>query len=358
MGSNAFRQYVRGKEIYLFGAGRALESCLDIYFNVTKVRNIIDNNPDLWGRFIKHDQEEIEIIGKEKFISQIKDEKLDNILLLITSTFYASEIIEDLDMHVEIDGLDCFLQILIRNTKEETQPFKFSKGAQKIPKKIHYVWIGGKELPIEYKKNIDSWKKYNPDYEIIQWDESNYDFTKMPYMKAAYESNEWSFASNYARLDIISKYGGIYLDTDVEVIKNLDSLLNDDAFFCMGCTDRVNLGCGFGAVKQHPIILDMMKQYASSNFLLGNGRLNKKPGHVYFHPVIRNYGFEICNKYQNQKGIALYPMEVMSPLTILNMDDFISDKTLSIHQESGTWKDEKEKMGMVRLKKIIARLHK
>ena len=93
-----------------------------------------------------------------------------------------------------------------------------------IPKKIHYCWFGGNPMPEKDKKCIESWKRYCPDYEIIRWDESNYDVSKNRYMKEAYEEKKWGFVPDYARLDIIYNEGGIYLDTDVELVKNLDDL--------------------------------------------------------------------------------------------------------------------------------------
>lgn len=88
-----------------------------------------------------------------------------------------------------------------------------------IPKIIHYCWFGGAEIPEHDKKCIESWKKYCPDYQIIRWDESNYDYKKNPYMKEAYEAKKWGFVPDFARLDIVYEHGGIYLDTDVEIIR-------------------------------------------------------------------------------------------------------------------------------------------
>ena len=99
-----------------------------------------------------------------------------------------------------------------------------------IPKKIHYCWVGGNSKPPLVKKCIQSWKKYCPDYEIIEWNESNYDISKNIYMKQAYEAKKWAFVTDYMRLDIIYEHGGIYLDTDVELIKNIDDLLSNEAF--------------------------------------------------------------------------------------------------------------------------------
>ena len=94
-----------------------------------------------------------------------------------------------------------------------------------IPKVIHYCWFGGNPLPDEAKRCIDSWKKYCPDYKIIEWNESNYDVNSNEYMKAAYNEKKWAFVSDYARVDVVYRYGGIYMDTDVELIKPLDKFL-------------------------------------------------------------------------------------------------------------------------------------
>jgi len=349
-----FRKYISNKKIYVFGAGRALESCLELYFAEKNIENIVDNNANIWGTYISHRGKDVEIIGTEQFVKLLTSKKeMDQRVLMITSPFYAAEIVEMLNDIPELDGLECFLQVLIRNTKEEVPKFLFTEGMPKIPKKIHYIWIGGKELPDNFQRNIETWKKYNPDYEIIRWDETNYDFTKIAYMREAYEAQAWGFVPNYARLDIIYNYGGIYLDTDVEAIKSFDSLLNDDVFMGMGCADRVNHGQGFGAREKHPIIADMMREFEKNHFLLPNGTPGKKACHTYIHPVIKKYGFEIANYYQKRNGIVLYPSEVMSPLTIDGMPNFFSENTVSIHQEAGTWRTERERDGLEKLKQII-----
>ena len=152
---------------------------------------------------------------------------------------------------------------------------------QKIPKKIHYCWIGGKPIPEHNRKIMESWKKFCPDYEIIEWNESNYDFTKNRYMKEAFENKKWGFAPDYARLDIIYKYGGIYLDTDVELVKPLDDLLNLKGFigFCQG--EHCNLGEGFGAIPHHPLIKEILDYYDNLSFILDNGDFNQTPSPVY-----------------------------------------------------------------------------
>lgn len=353
-----FKKYISDKKVYIFGAGRALESCLELYFEGKEVEKVVDNNTTIWGNYVDHNDKKVEIIGTQKFVEIFRNkDEITQSLLMITSPFYAAEIVENLNKISELDGLECYLQVLIRNTKEEVPAFTFTEGVSKIPKKIHYIWIGGQEIPQELRNNIETWKKYNSDYEIIQWDETNYDFKKIEYMKEAYESQAWGFVSNYARLDIIYNHGGIYLDTDVEAIKCFDSLLNDEAFIGMGCADRINTGQGIGAREQHPIIAEMMKEFENSHFLLANGKPGKRPGHTYIHPAVKKYGFDIANYYQRNNGVVLYPTEVMSPLTIEGMPDFFSENTVSIHQEVGTWKTSAEKEGAEKLKQLIKTYH-
>ena len=117
-----------------------------------------------------------------------------------------------------------------------------------IPKKIHYFWFGGNEKPKSVKKCIDSWKKYCPDYEVIEWNESNFDIRCMPFVEQAYEAKKYAFVSDVARLMMIYEYGGIYMDTDVEVIKPLDNLLENKAY--MGFENDENVASGLGFDRQ------------------------------------------------------------------------------------------------------------
>ena len=129
-----------------------------------------------------------------------------------------------------------------------------------IPKKIHYCWFGGNPLSEETKKYIETWKKYCPDYEIIEWNEKNFDVTKIPYVREAYESKKWAFITDYVRLYVMYTYGGIYMDTDVEVLKPLDSLLDLKGF--SGFENETSIPTGIMAAKKGlPVIKNLMDEY-------------------------------------------------------------------------------------------------
>ena len=345
------KAYMKSKRVYVYGAGRALESCIDIYLQETSVEGIVDSDPDKAGTVIDIENQHVKVIDKKQFVQFYHNcTEKEEIVLFISSSVYAADIVSELDQIEELDGLQCFLQVLVRNTFGEHRDFEFSDGQEIIPRKIHYIWIGGNSLPYEFQKNIESWKYYNPSYEIIRWDESNYDFRKNDYMRLAYDKGLYGFSSNYARLDILNQYGGIYLDTDVEAVSNLDMLLRDKTFFNMGCADRVNMGCGFGTVSHQKIIQDILNQFGNCS-----ENMTKRPFHNFIHPILKKYGFEIINFYQKINRIVLYPSDIMSPLTIEGMANNFSKNTVSIHRESGTWMSKEEKQKAKDLNKIVQR---
>lgn len=131
----------------------------------------------------------------------------------------------------------------------------------RIPKVIHYCWFGNNEKPEIILKCINSWKKFCPDYEIIEWNESNFDVNQNRFMKYAYEKKKWAFVSDVARLIVIYKYGGIYLDTDVELNSNIDELLQYDTFFAFESIRYIASGLGFGSIKESDILKKMIDTY-------------------------------------------------------------------------------------------------
>lgn len=143
-----------------------------------------------------------------------------------------------------------------------------------IPKIIHYCWFGNNKKPECILKCIESWKKFCPDYEIKEWNESNFDVNMFNYTKEAYEVKKWAFVSDVARLWIIYEYGGIYMDTDVEILNNIDYLLNNECFLFFQSERHIATGLGFGAVKNNKIIKAMLDDYNSKHFLIDTGKFD------------------------------------------------------------------------------------
>lgn len=222
--------------------------------------------------------------------------------------------------------------------------------AESIPKIIHYCWIGTAEKPESVKYCIESWKKYCPDYEIVEWNESNYDFTKNGYMKEAYEAKKWGFVPDYARLDIVYNHGGIYLDTDVEIIRSFDELLDNEAFIGFENTGTedlfVNCGQGFGAIPNNPLIKEMRDFYDDMHFIEKDGTLNMLPSPHFTTEVLCNNGLIRNNETQNLENIVVYNSDVLCPKNFTTGDIKTTNETYSIHHFTASWLDEKIKAEM------------
>ena len=224
-----------------------------------------------------------------------------------------------------------------------------------IPKIVHYCWFGGNSEPEDVKCCIASWRKYLPDYKIIRWDETNYDVHKNQYMNDAYKEKKWAFVSDYCRLDVVYTYGGIYLDTDVEVIRPLDPLLLEQMFCGFESRDplifkkKVNVeqsvafGLGFGAIAKHKVLKQMLDLYETLNFYNSDGSLNLVACPRYQTQILKQNGLKDNGKTQRFDGGIAYSAEYFCPLS--NLTDrmlFLTDNTYSIHHFSVTWASQKD----------------
>lgn len=221
-----------------------------------------------------------------------------------------------------------------------------------IPKKIHYCWFGKKELPEEYQRYLDSWKKYCPDYEIIKWNEDNYDITANEYMYAAYQEKRWGFVPDYARFDIVCKEGGFYFDTDVELIRSIEPLRQEQAFIGMERGEVFNPGLGFGAEKGNPVMRELRDMYQELCFYRQDGSLNLTPSPYYVTQQIERLGGRKEDKRQGLENISIYPSEYFAPMDYNTGKLQVTENTYSIHHYSTSWMTEEEKRREERRKRL------
>jgi mannosyltransferase OCH1-like enzyme len=225
-----------------------------------------------------------------------------------------------------------------------------------IPKQIHYCWFGGNPLPDSAKKCIESWKKFCSDYEIIEWNESNFDVNCCEYVHEAYEAKKWAFVSDVARLYIVAEHGGIYLDTDVELIKPLDSLLKYNGFMGFEEKQYVALGLGFGAIKGNPLVCELAESYRSLSFIREDGSYNLKPIPHYTTEIMEKHGLQTNGKFQMIDGVAVFPKEYFCPFDYNTGKMNITPNTYSIHWYDASWYDESSQYGKLlkwKLSKIM-----
>jgi len=231
----------------------------------------------------------------------------------------------------------------------------------KIPKTIHYCWFGGKPLPKAARRCIASWKKYLPDYEIKEWNESNYDVNKIPYTRQAYSVKKYAYVSDYARFDIMYNHGGVYFDTDVEVIKNMDDILAEGAF--MGCEIdgggipeiAVNPGLGLAAEPHMDIYKKIMCRYEGMDYLKPDGTPSEGTVVTYATEIMVQQGLKNVPGIQRVGDITVYPEAFFCPYCYTDCVLKLTEDSRTIHHYAGSWLTRRQRAKSA-LKRIAGRL--
>ncbi len=207
-----------------------------------------------------------------------------------------------------------------------------------IPKIIHYCWFGGNPLPESAINCIESWKKFCPDYEIVEWNEDNFDVHICPYVSEAYKQKKWAFVSDYARFWILFNYGGLYFDTDVEIINSIDAVVKKGPFMGIEPTGGVAPGLGIGAEKGMNIYSEILTYYKELHFMNEDGTLNEHTVVEYTSNILEKHGWRKEEKIvQNISDITIYPDEYFCPYNYNTGKLTITSNTVSIHHYTASW---------------------
>ena len=219
-----------------------------------------------------------------------------------------------------------------------------------IPKIIHYCWFGRNPLPPLAIKCLESWKEFLPDYEIKEWNEDNFDVNIIPYTSEAYNAKKYAFVSDYARFWILYHYGGLYFDTDVEIIKPINDIIARGAF--MGSETsatkagvlRVAPGLGLGAVAGLWLYKELLDFYSHIRFVNANGSYNLETIVTYTTNILLNYGLKNIDQIQECINIWIYPKDYFCPIDYDTKKIDITDNTRTIHHYASSWLGSKEKL--------------
>ncbi len=210
-----------------------------------------------------------------------------------------------------------------------------------IPKVIHYCWFGGKELPQSARKYIESWETFLPEYEIKRWDESNFNVNIIPYTEEAYARKKYAFVSDYARFWIIYTYGGIYFDTDVEVVSKLDDIVCQGDFFGVESQDdhkiSVAPGLGFGAEAGNAMIKDLLELYKTFHFISKDGNLCMKNVVETTTEYLILRGLRNTDEIQECCGFRIYPKDFFCPIDYDTRNLSMTANTRTIHHYAESW---------------------
>lgn len=218
-----------------------------------------------------------------------------------------------------------------------------------IPKVIHYCWFGHNPLPSLARRCIKSWKKYLPEYEIKEWNEENFDVNMVPYVREAYDAKRYAFVSDYVRFYVLFHYGGIYFDTDVELIKPIDDIIKRGSF--MGCETivssdfplYVNPGLGLAVEQGNCILKSLLDLYSQLHFIGSDGKHNLKTIVQYTTDVLVERGLQKEAGIQCIDNIWIYPKDYFNPYDCELKKIVLTENTRTIHYFAGSWKTRKER---------------
>lgn len=227
-----------------------------------------------------------------------------------------------------------------------------------IPKTLHYCWFGDGPMSGIERRCMKSWSCILPDWEIIRWDESNFDVNACSFSKDAYEAGKWAFVSDYARFRILHEYGGVFLDTDVELLRPLDELCDRKAFVgFMQNRIFVNPGLVLASESRGRVLEEVIKRYENMKFAVGKGR-NSMPTspRVMTAALEECYGLVCDGSYQELEGITVFPSECFDSLDSHTGELSITSQTYSIHHYSGTWLSPAKKYRVETRKKLAPKV--
>ena len=206
-----------------------------------------------------------------------------------------------------------------------------------IPKVIYYCWCGNGKMPKLEEKCLKSWKKHCPDYEIVCINENNFDINQNKYAKEAHNVKKWAFVSDYARLKVLYENGGIYLDTDVELLKSLNPLIEKGGYMGFDDNGFISTGLGFACEKGNELVGELLKDYDNIPFILEDGSYDITPCPDRNTKTLEKLGMDTNVKDQIFMGIHMLPEDYLCPLKYYTGKKIITKNTYSIHHFCASW---------------------
>lgn len=220
-----------------------------------------------------------------------------------------------------------------------------------IPKIIHFCWFGRNPYPAKVKKCIASWKKYCPDYEIKCWNEDNFDLSECIYARQALAEKKWAFVSDYVRAAVLYQYGGIYMDSDMLVLKNFDFALESEAFCSLANPGIISMGL-LGFEKNHPIMKEHLESYKRRKFIKDDGTYDLTTNVTVFSNQLKRLGLSLEDKTQTVGNICIYATEYFYPTDFEGYRSNYTENTCAEHLHSASWLPKRKRIKIVLKRKI------
>lgn len=344
-------------DIVCFGAGaigRILVPYISNYYGLdSRIVCYIDNNKAKWNREIELSTGRVPIHSPQYLQKFLREGQNCNPVILITNGDFLP-VIEQLEQMSEFGETECYLapvMQLLEPGDGGMRGIRKSSITPLIPKQIHYCWFSGNPIPESLQKCIGSFKERCPDYEIIRWDETNYDVNKYEYTRQAYEAGKWGYIPDIARLEILYENGGFYLDTDVELRKSLDELRYQPAFCGREEWGHVNFGGGSGCMKHFELVGEILDFRKNVPFIQEDGAYNLEASGYYETKPLIDRGLTLKNRTEVVDEMTVYASEFFHPFNYITGAEHITEDTISIHHFQGGWLGDAEKRYRERTRK-------
>lgn len=332
---------LKTKDIICWGSGKHFRNVTCPFLCKS---GLIDN---LVGFAGVTDKESVELLdhsygvfGKEE-LAEMNSSKT---IILIAVTGY-EEILNQLQSAAGLTGFDAVPSIYLESLYEDMlllsgkkPPLNYRKHDKPvIPKTIHAIWFSGDPMPELYLRCLESWKKYAPDYDIRIWNRETYKHGHCLFFEQAIEHGNWAFASDYARADLLRRYGGIYMDLDVEMLRPIDDLLYNDAYMSFESRDRIECGSGMGARPGHPIMQEICESYENRPYFKADGTWDNSTCPVRYTQVIEKHGLKKDGSFQHVEDITVYPFEVLTGKSFDTGIIYNTEFSYTVHHHNGSW---------------------
>lgn len=331
------------RRVIVYGAGMIGQVIVPYLIETYNLCNYVDYYVDVdkhkQGTFINIGEKHYEIKSPD-FLNKINGKSV----IFITNSKFDS-VIHFLD---EIPNLNQSIGLIIPimqiydSKKKSTQELPLKNEKPLIPKTIHYCWFGGKDMPTSLKKCIKSWEKCCPDYNIVEWNEKNYDIGKYEYTQKAYTEKKYSFVTDMVRLDVLYEHGGIYFDTDVFLKKNIDKFLQLKGFVGTEKWGNLNSGGGCGFVAGHHVLKELIEYRKNIPFILPDGTMNLGTNGLYETAFFLKKGYKVNNEMQMIDDVLVLPSYINHPYDYVSCELDCRKDTVSVHYFSGGWMEKQE----------------
>lgn len=343
---------LKKKPIVCFGVGKHFKNITYPFLRDSGlIKNLVAFTGTNSNKSITIDGEVYPSISMEE-VATFTREDMDDVatftredtLILVAVTGY-KEIISQIRANDKLSQIEAIPSIYIEALYEDMlmlsadkPPANFRKNDREvIPRVIHTFWFSGEHLPEKYQKCLDSWRKYAPDFEIKIWNLESYKPKGCTFFDQAIERGNWAFASDYARADVLRKFGGVYMDLDVEMLRPIDDLLYNDAYMSFESLSRIECGSGMGAKPGNKILDEICKSYEARPYLKEDGYWDNSTCPVRYTQVIEKHGLVKNGGFQFVEDITIYPFEVLTGKSFDSGIIYQTDLSYTTHHHNGNW---------------------